>query len=334
MSEPVPRVGGVAPPRLPTFDDVRAAAGRLAGVAHRTPVLTSRTLDEQLGARVFLKAENLQRVGAFKFRGAFNALSRLPAGDPVVAFSSGNHAQAVALAAKLQGRQATIVMPSDSPRSKAAATRGYGAEVVEYDRYGGDRGEIAADIAARTGAQVIPPFDHPDIIAGQGTAALELFEDLAKAGESLDFLFVPCGGGGLLSGSLLAAGALAPRCRVIGVEPAAGDDVLQSVARGERVTIEVPRTIADGAQTTLVGERTFPIIRDRVAEMATATDEQLTDELRFLAERLKIIVEPTGCLGLAAARAKCAAGDVDGARIGVILSGGNVDLGRFAELVG
>lgn len=319
---------------LPTFDDVRAAAGRLEGIAHRTPVLSSRTLDEQLGARVFLKAENLQRVGAFKFRGAFNALSRLPEGVPVVAFSSGNHAQAVALAAKLQGRRATIVMPTDSPRSKAAATRGYGAEVVEYDRYGGDRGEIAAGIAARTGAQVIPPFDHPDIIAGQGTAAMELFEDLAAEGKSLDILFVPCGGGGLLSGTLLAAGALAPDCRVIGVEPAAGDDVLQSVARGERVEIEVPHTLADGAQTTLVGERTFPIIRDHVAEMTTATDEQLVDELRFLAARLKIVVEPTGCLGLAAARTKCAAGDIAGARIGVILSGGNVDLGRFAELVG
>lgn len=318
-------------PELPTFAEVRAAAARLDGVAHRTPVLTSRTLDEQLGARVFLKAENLQRIGAFKFRGAYNALAGLPEGEPVVAFSSGNHAQAVALAARLLGRPATIVMPTDSPKAKAAATRGYGAEIVEYDRYTGDRGEIAADIAARTGAHVIPPFDHPDIIAGQGTAAMELLEDVP--GQALDFLFVPCGGGGLLSGSLLAAGELAPDCRVIGVEPAAGDDVLQSVARGERVAIEVPRTIADGAQTTLVGERTFPIIRDRVAEMTTATDEQLVEQMRFLAERLKIVVEPTGCLGLAAARAKFAAGG-NGARIGVILSGGNVDLGRFAELVG
>lgn len=319
---------------LPTFADVRAAAGRLEGIAHRTPVLTSRTLDAELGARVFLKAENLQRIGAFKFRGAYNALAKLPAGDPVVAFSSGNHAQAVALAAQLQGRHATIVMPTDSPRAKAAATRGYGAEIVEYDRYSGDRGQIAAEISERTGAHLIPPFDHSDIIAGQGTAALELFEDLAVQGESLDFLFVPCGGGGLLSGTLLAAAALAPDCRVIGVEPAAGDDVLQSVVRGERVEIDVPRTIADGAQTTLVGEQTFAIIGEKVAEMTTATDEELVEQLRFLAERLKIVVEPTGCLGLAAARARFASGAPEGARIGVILSGGNVDLGRLAQFLG
>jgi threonine dehydratase len=316
-----------------TFDDVRAAARTLEGVAHRTPVLTSRTLDARTGCEVLLKAENLQRVGAFKFRGAFTALSALDPGTPVVAFSSGNHAQAVALAAREQGRSATIVMPEDAPASKLAATRGYGADVVTYDRYREDRTAIAGSIASATGAEVIPPFDHPGIIAGQGTAALELFED---AGE-LDLLFVPCGGGGLLSGSLLAAGALAPACRVVGVEPEAGDDVRRSVAAGHPVNIDVPSTIADGAQTTCVGERTFTIIRERVSGILTVGDEELVEQMRFLASYLKILVEPTGCLGLAAAcaRARDLAGEIGRRpRVGVILSGGNVDLARFAELVG
>ncbi|PWH07323.1 serine dehydratase [Brachybacterium endophyticum] len=319
-----------------TFAEVREATRVLEGVAHRTPVLTSRTLDEQTGCEMFLKAENLQRVGAFKFRGAFTALSALSPGVPVVAFSSGNHAQAVALAAREQGRRASIVMPEDSPASKLAATRGYGAEVITYDRYREDRIAIAEDLARDQGAEVIPPFDHPAIIAGQGTAALELFEEVGE----LDALLVPCGGGGLLSGSLLAAGALSPACRVYGVEPLAGDDVRRSLETGEPVTIDVPRTLADGAQTTRVGTTPFAIIRDRVSGILTAGDEQLVEEMRFLAGHLKTVVEPTGCLGLAAARDL--AGDLVAGmatrgrrpRVGVILSGGNVDLDRFAALVG
>lgn len=314
---------------LPTSDDVLAAARTLDGIAHRTPVLTSRTLDAQLGCSVHLKAEHLQRAGAFKFRGAFHALHRIPDDDAVVAFSSGNHAQAVALAARLQGREAAIVMPSDAPAAKAAATRGYGAEVVTYDRRTEDRAALAAHLAQERGAHVIPPFDHPDIIAGQGTAALELLQETGP----LDLLFVPLGGGGLLSGSLLAASALSPECRVIGVEPAAGDDVQQSLVAGHPVTIPVPETLADGAQTTRVGDTTFAIIRERVHSIITVPDEALVAEMRFLAERMKTVVEPTGCLGLAGARAWAREHEVDGLRVGVILSGGNVDLGRFAALI-
>lgn len=317
----------------PTIADVREAARLLDGVAHRTPVLTSRALDALTGCEMLLKAENLQRVGAFKFRGAFTALSALAPGTPVVAFSSGNHAQAVALAAREQGRRATIVMPEDSPAAKLAATRGYGAEVVLYDRYREDRTAIARSIAREQGAEVIPPFDHPSIIAGQGTAALELLEDVGE----LDLLFVPCGGGGLLSGSLLAAGDLSPACRVFGVEPEAGDDVRRSLEAGEPVSIDVPRTIADGAQTTRVGDTTFAIIRERARGILTASDAELVAQMRFLAARMKTVVEPTGCLGLAAAvaQAQDLAGDLDRRpRVGVILSGGNVDLARFAELVG
>ena len=318
---------------VPSFADVREAARVLDGTAHRTPVLTSRTLDALTGCEMLLKAENLQRVGAFKFRGAFTALSALAPGRPVVAFSSGNHAQAVALAAREQGRRATIVMPEDSPAAKLAATRGYGAEVVTYDRYREDRSAIAEGIAEEQGAAVVPPFDHPSIIAGQGTAALELFED---AGE-LDLLFVPCGGGGLLSGILLAAGGLSPACRVYGVEPEAGDDVRRSLAAGEIVGIDVPRTIADGAQTTRVGDLTFAIIREHVSGVLTASGAQLVEQMRFCATYLKIVVEPTGCLGLAAAvaQARELAGDLGRPpRVGVILTGGNVDLARFAALVG
>ena len=314
----------------PTSDDVPAAARILEGVAHRTPVLSSSTLDAQLGCSAHLKAENLQRAGAFKFRGAFTALSRLPHDDAVVAFSSGNHAQAVALAAALQGRAATIVMPSDAPAMKAAAMRGYGAEVVAYDRRTEDRAALTARLAEERGAHVIPPFDHPDIIAGQGTAALELLQETGP----LDLLFVPLGGGGLLSGSLLAAGLLAPDCRVIGVEPAAGDDVQRSLALGRPVTIDVPETLADGAQTTRVGDTTFAIIRERVESVITVADDALVAEMRFLAERMKTVVEPTGCLGLAGLRAWAREHNVHGLRAGVILSGGNVDLRRFAALVG
>lgn len=316
-----------APGSSPSFADVRTAARLLDGVAHRTPVLTSRTLDMHLGCEVLLKAENLQRMGAFKLRGAYVALSRLPAGDPVVAYSSGNHAQAVALAAREQGRSAVIVMPADAPRAKAEATAGYGARVVSYDRASESREEIAARIAEETGAHVIPPFDHPDIIAGAGTAAWELVEE---AGE-LDALFVPCGGGGLLAGSLLAVSGLSPACATYGVEPAAGDDVQRSLATGEPVTIDLPSTIADGAQTRRVGDHTFAIIRELAAGILAVEDSALVADMRFLAERMKTIAEPTGVLGLAGLRAE--AQRWQGRRVGVILSGGNVDLDRFARLL-
>jgi threonine dehydratase len=316
---------------LPTFDDVVAAAARLEGHAHRTPVLTSRTVDESLGARVFFKCENFQRVGAFKFRGAFNALACLSAPQRargVVAFSSGNHAQAVALAGRLLGIGTTLVMPADAPESKMAATRGYGARVVTYDRYRERREPIAQALADEQGLGVIPPFDHPQVIAGQGTAARELFEEVGP----LDSLFVCLGGGGLLSGSALAAKALAPACRVYGVEPAAGNDGQLSFRRGSIVHIDVPQTIADGAQTQALGVHTFPIIRRDVADILTATDEELLDCMRFFADRMKIIVEPTGCLGFAAVRA--AGARLAGQRVGVIVSGGNVDLARLTALLG
>lgn len=317
-------------PALPTFADVRDAAERLRGNAHRTPVLTSRRLDEELGLHVYLKCENFQRVGAFKFRGAFNALSRFTDGQRrggVVAYSSGNHAQAVALAAQLLGIEATIVMPLDAPESKLAATRGYGAHVVTYDRYREDREAIGQAIAAERGATVIPPYDHRDIIAGQGTAALELFEEVGD----LDALVVPLGGGGLLAGSLLTAGELAPPCAVYGVEPEAGDDGRQSLRRGEIVHIELPQTIADGAQTQHLGGLTFPIIRERVADILTASDAELVSFMRMLAATLKVVAEPTGCLGLAGLRR--IAPSLAGRRVGVVISGGNVDLDRYAALL-
>lgn len=303
----------------------------MAGVAHRTPVVTSRTLDAMAGASLFLKCENLQRGGAFKFRGAYTALSRLP--EPqraagVLAFSSGNHAQAVALAARELGTSATIVMPLDAPASKVAATRGYGAEIVTYDRYAVDREELAATIAAERGLTVIPPYDHPDVLAGQGTATLELIEE---AGE-LDALFVCLGGGGLLSGAILAARATSPGVRIHGVEPAAGDDGLRSWRAGEIVHIDVPRTIADGAQTQHLGRYPFAIIREGVDEILTVDDEALVDCMRLLASRLKLVVEPTGCLALAGALSRRES--LAGQRVGVIVSGGNVDLDRFAALVG
>lgn len=315
---------------LPTFDDVRAAAQRLHGHAHRTPVLRSATLEQRLGAQLFFKCENFQRMGAFKFRGAFNALSRLTPEQRragVVAYSSGNHAQAVALSAQILGLSATLVMPHDASPAKLAATRGYGATVVGYDRYAEDAMAIAREMAAREGRTFIPPFDHADVLCGQGTAALELFEEVGE----LDMLLVCLGGGGLLSGSALSARALSPRCRVYGVEPEAGNDVQQSFRRGERVRIPTPRTIADGAQTPLVGELTFEIIRRHVDDILTVTDEQLVEAMRFYAERMKMVVEPTGCLTLAAA---CHAGlDLRGQRVGIVISGGNVDVPRFAQLL-
>jgi threo-3-hydroxy-L-aspartate ammonia-lyase len=316
---------------LPTYGDVEAAAARLRGHAHRTPVLTSRFADEAMGAQVFFKCENFQRMGAFKFRGAFNALSRLDAAARtrgVVAFSSGNHAQAVALAARILGLPAAIVMPEDAPPAKMAATRGYGAEVVTYDRYRESREEIAAQLAAaRGGATLVPPFDHPDIIAGQGTAAAELLEEVGP----LDSLFVCLGGGGLLAGSLLAAKALAPGCRVYGVEPEAGNDGQMSLKRGEIVHIAVPTTIADGAQTQSLGRITFEIIRRDAAAILTASDADLIECMRFFAARMKMVVEPTGCLGLAGANSLGTA--LAGQRVGVIVSGGNVDLARYGALL-
>lgn len=314
----------------PNYEHVVAAAQRLQGAARRTPVMSSATVDAELGASVFFKCENFQRAGAFKFRGAFNALSCLSEEARrrgVVAFSSGNHAQAIALAARLLKIPATIVMPLDAPASKVAATRGYGGEIVSYDRYRESREEIAAQLAHERGFTLIPPYDHADVIAGQGTAAKELFEEVGP----LDALFVCLGGGGLLAGSALAARALSAGCKVFGVEPAAGDDGRQSLRAGKIVRIEVPQTIADGAQTQALGSQTFEIIRREVADIFTATDAELIDCLRFFATRMKIVVEPTGCLGFAAARAQATA--FAGGRIGVIVSGGNVDAERFAEFL-
>ena len=317
-------------PVLPTYADVVAAAERLAGHAHRTPVVTSRLANEASGAQLFFKCENLQRMGAFKFRGAFNALSRLDADQRkagVVTFSSGNHAQAIALSARILGIPATIIMPLDAPAAKMAATQGYGGKVVTYDRYAEDREQIGRDLAARDGLTLIPPYDHPDVITGQGTAARELFEEVGE----LDALFVPLGGGGLLSGTALATRALSPRCKLYGVEPEAGNDGQQSLRKGSLVTIETPRTLADGAQTQRLGDYTFGIIRRDVDDIVTATDDELVDAMRFAFQHLKLVFEPTGCLGFAAARRPDA--DLRGKRIGVLISGGNVDPERYCSLL-
>jgi threonine dehydratase len=312
------------------FDDVKAAAVRLAGAAHRTPVLTSGFADTASGARVHFKCENLQRMGAFKFRGAYNALLQFmpeqhSAG--VVAYSSGNHAQAIALSARLLGMPACIVMPSDAPAIKVTATRGYGAQVILYDRYTEDREAIGKALAAERGMTLIPPYDHPHVIAGQGTAALELIEEAGP----LDVLLVCLGGGGLISGCAIAAKALNPDCVVIGVEPEAGNDAQQSLRSGQIVHIDTPKTIADGAQTQHLGHYTFPIIQALVDDIVTVSDAQLIDAMRFFAERMKLVVEPTGCLAAAAALNRIA--PVQGKRVGVIVSGGNVDLNRYAALL-
>jgi threonine dehydratase len=316
--------------KLPSYEDVVAASERIAGVAHRTPVLTSRTANEELGAEVFFKCENFQRMGAFKFRGAYNALARFDTEQRragVVAYSSGNHAQGVALSARLLGIPATIVMPHDAPAAKIAATRGYGATVVIYDRYTEDREQIGRDLAQKHGLTLIPPYDHADVIAGQGTAAKELFEEVG----ALDYLFVCLGGGGLLSGSALATRALSPATKLFGVEPEAGNDGQQSFRSGAIVHIDTPKTIADGAQTQHLGNLTFGIIKRDVDDILTVGDEQLRAEMRFFGARMKIVVEPTGCLGLAAARAMKE--QLHGKRVGIIISGGNVDIGRYAQLV-
>ena len=312
------------------YDDISAAAARLAGIAHRTPVATSHTANQRTGGQLFFKCENLQRMGAFKFRGAYNALSQFTPDQRragVIAFSSGNHAQAIALSARLLGIPATIVMPTDAPQIKVDATRGYGAEVQSYDRYKEDREAIGRKLADERGMTLIPPFDHPHVMAGQGTAALELIEDAG----TLDVLLVCVGGGGLISGCAIAAKHALPQCRVIGVEPEAGNDVQQSLRRGEIVHIDVPRTIADGAQTQAPGRFTFPVIRALVDDVLTVTDEQLVSTMRFFAERMKMVVEPTGCLAAAAVLEGML--DVRGQRVGIIISGGNVDVDRYAGLL-
>ncbi|AJX12530.1 threo-3-hydroxy-L-aspartate ammonia-lyase [Burkholderia ubonensis] len=315
---------------LPTFADVEAAATRIAGIAHRTPVHTSRTLNQLIGAEVFVKCENFQRMGAFKFRGAFNALSKFSPEQRkagVVAFSSGNHAQGIALSAQILGIPATIVMPHDAPASKIAATKGYGADVVVYDRYAEDREAIGRRLADEQGLTLIPPYDHPDVLAGQGTAAKELFDEVGV----LDALFVPMGGGGLLSGTALSTRALAPQCELYGVEPEAGNDGQRSLRSGQIVHIDTPKTIADGAQTQHIGNYTFAIIKRDVNDILTASDADLVNAMKFFATRMKMIVEPTGCLGLAAALN--AKESLKGKRVGIIVSGGNIDLERFCSLV-
>jgi len=292
----------------PTYADVADAAERIAGAAHRTPVMTSRTADALTGANLFFKCENFQRMGAFKFRGAF-------------------HAQAIALSARIAGIKATIIMPEDAPAAKMEATRGYGGEVITYDRYTENREEIGARLAQERGMTLIPPYDHPHVIAGQGTSAKELIEETGP----LDYLFVCLGGGGLLAGCALAAAELSPSCTVIGVEPEAGNDAQQSLERGEIVHIEVPRTIADGAASTHLGEYNFPILKRYVDRVVTVSDDQLVQTMKFFAQRMKMVVEPTGCLAAAAVLQGIV--PVKGKRVGVLVSGGNVDLARFAQFL-
>ena len=318
-------------PALPTDDDVRSAAELLRGVAHRTPVMTSRTLDERLGASVFFKCENLQRAGAFKFRGAYNAVSRLTDEERargVLAYSSGNHAQAVALTGRLLGVRTTIVMPDDAPASKIEGTRGYGAEVILYDKETQSREELAAQLKQERGMSLIPPYDYADVVAGQGTAALELIEEAGP----LDALLTPCGGGGLLSGSALAAQAASPGCRVVGVEPELADDATRSFRTGTVQSVRNPPTIADGLRTPSLGRITFPLVRDHVSDMRTVSEAGIVEAMRFLWTRMKIVVEPSGAVPLAALLADPAA--FRGMRIGIILSGGNVDLANACQLFG
>jgi threonine dehydratase len=308
--------------------DVQAAAQRLAGVANRTPVLTSRTLDGMVGASVHVKAESFQRGGAFKFRGAYNKIATLPPealARGVLAYSSGNHAQAVAIAAQLLSTRATIVMPEDAPAAKVDATRGYGAEIVTYDRWSDSREELGAQIAAERGLELVRPYDDPLVMAGQGTTALELLESV----PDLDTLVVPVGGGGLIAGCSTAAKALLPNIRIIGVEPEAGDDTARSLAAGKRVHVGVPRTIADGLQSAEPGELTFEVNRRLVDEIVTVSDAEMLDAMAFLFDRLKLVSEPSGAVGVAA----LLAGRVHGVRVGVVISGGNVGVARFAELL-
>lgn len=315
---------------IPTYKDVAEAHQRILPYLNKTPVLTSRTINELTGAQFYFKCENFQRMGAFKFRGAMNALSQFndqQRKNGVVTFSSGNHAQAIALSAKLLGIPATIIMPEDAPKAKMEATKGYGGRVITYNRYTEDREEIGQQLAQKEGLTLIPPYDHPHIIAGQGTAAKELFDEVGE----LDMLFVPLGGGGLLSGSLLSTKALSPDCKVFGIEPLAGNDGQQSLRKGEIIHIDTPKTIADGAQTQHLGNYTFEIIRNNVDDILTTTDEELISAMQFYAQRMKIIVEPTGCLSLAAARQF---GDkLKGKKIGIIISGGNVDIAQYGHFL-
>ena len=310
------------------FDDIVQAAARIAGVANRTPVMQSRTANEMSGAELLFKCENFQRMGAFKFRGAYNALAQFSPKQKklgVCAFSSGNHAQGIALSAQILGMPAAIVMPLDSPAVKLAATRGYGAEVITYDRYKEDRLAIGQNLADERGMTLIPPYDHAHVMAGQGTAALELLQEVGQ----LDTLIVCLGGGGLISGCAVVAKHLNPNIRVIGVEPEAGNDAQQSKAAGKIIKIDTPKTIADGAQTQFVGQLTFPIIQELVDEIVTVSDAQLIEAMRFAASRMKMVIEPTGGLGLAAAMQGVV--DVRGQRVGIIVSGGNVDIAQLAQ---
>ncbi len=311
---------------LPTFDDVERAAARIEGVAHRTPVVTSRTVNARTGAELFFKCEHMQRAGAFKFRGAYNSLVQFSPDQRkrgVVAFSSGNHAQAVALAGQLLDIPRVIVMPADAPDVKRIATEGYGGEVVLYDREAGeDREALGKRLASERGLTLIPPYDHPDVIAGQGTAAREL---LAEVGP-LDFLFTPCGGGGLLSGTALAASGVAPNCKVIGVEPAAGNDAARSFKTKQLQTVDNPKTVADGARTPSLGKLTFPLVMQYANDVTTVDDPALLKTMFYLWERMKLMVEPTGAL--AAAAAMTGTTPITGARVGIILSGGNVDMSQ------
>jgi threonine dehydratase len=333
QNQPQPTLCCATMPLPISLQDIRAAADRLAGVAHKTPVLTSRLADERAGARVFFKGEHLQRVGAFKFRGAYNALAQFTPEQRragVIAFSSGNHAQAIALAASLLDVPSVIVMPADAPPAKLAATRSYqlgraDSEVVLYDRYKEDREAIGRRIAAERGMTLIPPFDHPHVMAGAGTAALELIEEVG----ALDALVVCVGGGGLISGCAVAATEMLPGIAVHGVEPAAGNDVQQSLARGDIVRIAVPDTIADGAQTQAPGALTFRVMRERLRSVLTVSDAQLIQTMRFFAAAMKQVVEPTGCLAAAAVLERV--GDWRDQRVGVIVSGGNVDSARYAR---
>ena len=315
---------------LPTFADIQAAAKRLQGVAHRTPVLTSSFLDNLTGNHLFIKCENFQRAGAFKFRGAYNALAQLPAAQRrygVVSFSSGNHAQGVALAAKLLGISAKIVMPQDAPAAKLAATRGYGAEVIVYNRYTEDRAAIAREIQEREHRVLIPPFEHPDIIAGQGTCVLELYEQIG----TLDILLAPVGGGGLIAGNSIAAHALSPATEVYGVEAEVANDTFLSLQKGERVSIPVPPTIADGMQVTSPGEMTFAIMREHLAGVLLVSEAEIKNAVRVVLERMKILIEPTGAVPVAAALKN--ERSWRNKRIGIIVSGGNIDLKKLAEIL-
>jgi threonine dehydratase len=313
-----------------SYDDVIAAHQRIAAAARRTPTLTSTTANDMAGASLFFKCENLQRMGAFKFRGAYNAIAQFSSQQKaagVIAYSSGNHGQAIALSASLQGTKSVIVMPGEAPAVKIAATRGYGGEVILYDRHSEDREALGRRLAEERGLTLIPPYDHPHVMAGQGTAAKELFEDAAP----LDALVVPLGGGGLLSGCAVAARAFNPHCMIVGVEPEAGNDGQRSFRTSKIVHIELPKTIADGAQTQHLGRHTFAVIRELVDDVITVSDAELVEAMRFFASRMKLVVEPTGCLAAAAVFQKKI--DVRGKRVGVLVSGGNIDLTRFAKLL-